>query len=62
LLPREAPWLADFERELFDFPNGAHDDMVDAFTQGLAQLADFGRQVPCGFTVNLRQRGGNFFG
>lgn len=26
-----AGWLADFERELLDFPSGEHDDQVDAF-------------------------------
>jgi predicted phage terminase large subunit-like protein len=30
LLPREAPWLADFESELLAFPNGRFDDQVDA--------------------------------
>ena len=30
LLPTEAPWLADFENELLAFPNGRHDDQVDA--------------------------------
>jgi predicted phage terminase large subunit-like protein len=30
LLPREAPWLADFEAELLAFPNGRYDDQVDA--------------------------------
>jgi predicted phage terminase large subunit-like protein len=30
LLPTEAPWLADFESELLAFPNGRHDDQVDA--------------------------------
>lgn len=29
-LPAYAPWLADFEAELFAFPNGKHDDQVDA--------------------------------
>ena len=33
LLPKEAPWLADFEREILGFPNGRHDDQVDAFSQ-----------------------------
>ena len=32
-LPRYAPWLASFEAELLAFPNGAHDDQVDAFSQ-----------------------------
>jgi len=30
LLPKEAPWLADFENELLAFPNGRYDDQVDA--------------------------------
>jgi predicted phage terminase large subunit-like protein len=33
LLPNEAPWLADFERELLGFPNARHDDQVDALSQ-----------------------------
>ena len=35
LLPREAPWLRDFESELLAFPNGPHDDQVDAFAYGV---------------------------
>lgn len=35
LLPREAPWLRDFEAELLAFPNGRHDDQVDAFAYGV---------------------------
>ena len=34
--PREAPWLVDFENELFAFPNGRYDDQVDALIQALA--------------------------
>ena len=34
--PREAPWLAELENELFAFPNGRHDDQVDAIIQALA--------------------------
>ena len=30
--PSDAPWLAEFKRELLMFPNGAHDDQVDAFS------------------------------
>lgn len=33
LLPEEAPWLADFERELIGFPSTRHDDQVDALAQ-----------------------------
>lgn len=37
-LPSEAPWLADFRREMTSFPNGKHDDQVDALTQFLDWL------------------------
>jgi predicted phage terminase large subunit-like protein len=35
-LPKDAPWLKDFEEELFAFPNGRHDDQIDAVSQALA--------------------------
>ncbi|GGL50713.1 phage terminase large subunit [Wenxinia marina] len=35
LLPREAPWLADFKRELQSFPRGRNDDQVDTVSQFL---------------------------
>jgi predicted phage terminase large subunit-like protein len=35
-LPKEAPWRADLEGEIFVFPNGRYDDQVDALIQGLA--------------------------
>lgn len=34
-LPKHAHWLADFEAEIASFPNGTHDDQVDAFSQYL---------------------------
>ncbi|MBN65941.1 MAG: hypothetical protein CMM94_00015 [Rickettsiales bacterium] len=34
-LPRYASWLSAFEQELCAFPNGRHDDQVDAFSQYL---------------------------
>jgi predicted phage terminase large subunit-like protein len=37
--PDEAPWLSDFLREILAFPNGRHDDQVDAFTHVLEQAA-----------------------
>jgi predicted phage terminase large subunit-like protein len=40
LLPKDAPWLKEFESELLSFP-GRHDDQVDALAQGLA----WGREV-----------------
>jgi len=36
ILPRQAPWLADLEAELFAFPNASHDDQVDSISQALA--------------------------
>ncbi|WP_320177816.1 phage terminase large subunit [Roseovarius pacificus] len=34
-LPTDAPWLADFKRELQSFPRGRYDDQVDSFSQFL---------------------------
>ncbi|WP_170958812.1 phage terminase large subunit [Magnetospirillum sp. 15-1] len=39
LLPREAPWLAEYLGELLAFPNGAHDDQVDSTSQALNWLS-----------------------
>ena len=36
ILPHDAPWLAEFERELMGFPNVKNDDQVDALSQLLA--------------------------
>jgi predicted phage terminase large subunit-like protein len=33
--PDYAPWVGDFIEECAAFPNGAHDDRVDAMTQAL---------------------------
>ncbi|MGX7925477.1 phage terminase large subunit [Tsuneonella sp. HG094] len=33
LLPRAAPWLDDFRRELQAFPDGKYDDQADSFSQ-----------------------------
>jgi predicted phage terminase large subunit-like protein len=35
LLPKQAPWLRDFEDELCAFPHAAHDDQIDALSQAL---------------------------
>lgn len=35
LLPQDAAWLAEFEREVMLFPHAAHDDCVDALSQYL---------------------------
>jgi len=36
--PRAYPWAADFIEEAAAFPTGAHDDMIDAMSQGLVRL------------------------
>jgi predicted phage terminase large subunit-like protein len=35
-LPEGAPWLADFEAELFAFPGSRHDDQCDSVSQALS--------------------------
>ncbi len=39
-LPDGAPWLEEFVAEFTSFPNGKHDDQVDALSQALLELAD----------------------
>ena len=34
-LPPDAPWLDDFMDEVRRFPNGTHDDQIDAMSQVL---------------------------
>lgn len=36
--PEQAPWVHDFIEECAAFPNGAHDDQVDAMAQALLRL------------------------
>ena len=38
-VPSQAPWLADFQREVTLFPAGTHDDQVDSLSQFLRWLA-----------------------
>jgi predicted phage terminase large subunit-like protein len=40
LLPRHAPWLADYITELTSFPGARHDDQVDSTTQALDHLRE----------------------
>lgn len=37
-LPKESAWLVELEAEILSFPNGAHDDQVDALSQYLGWL------------------------
>lgn len=51
--PDYAPWVNDFIEECIQFPNGAHDDQVDAMTQALLRW----RMLPAETTmVYLAQR------
>jgi predicted phage terminase large subunit-like protein len=43
LLPRSAPWLDDFIAECLAFPNGVHDDQVDALAYGALAAGNVGR-------------------
>lgn len=69
VLPQEAPFLGDLRRELLAFPEGAHDDQVDALTQFLkwaggrgtglmdrdpVTLRPFGRRRPRGHSFHRR--------
>jgi predicted phage terminase large subunit-like protein len=40
LIPRRAPWLADYINELTSFPGSKHDDQVDATTQALHHMRE----------------------
>jgi len=37
-LPKEAPWLGEYIREITGFPGGKHDDQVDSTSQALEYL------------------------
>lgn len=39
-VPADAPWIAEFQREVTLFPNGKYDDQVDSMTQFLNWLAE----------------------
>lgn len=53
ILPRAAPWHADFIKEVVGFPNARHDDQADALIQMLANppiemrygIADYGAEL-----------------
>jgi len=53
LLPKEAPWLADYIQELTTFPKAKYDDQVDSTAQALKWITTQG-QTP-GLIVYYRQ-------
>ncbi len=44
-LPRKAPWLDEFKRELVAFPQAAHDDQVDSLSQFLNWIDERSRRT-----------------
>lgn len=44
-LPDEAQWLDSFMDEAQSFPNGKHDDMIDALSMGLEAMSKMGGQA-----------------
>jgi predicted phage terminase large subunit-like protein len=52
-LPRCAPWLEDFRRELCAFPGGRHNDQVDAFSQALNHAFEPRRQIIVGAVLGM---------
>ncbi len=50
-LPEQAEWLAIFLDEMTSFPAGVHDDIVDAFVEGIADLWEYGKPEPEGSTI-----------
>jgi len=47
LLPKTASWLGELESELVAFPNGAHDDQVDALAYGVRVTGPMQASGPC---------------
>ena len=48
MLPKEAPWLNDYIREITSFPGSKHDDQVDSTAQALAEFGPIAEMTaPC---------------
>ncbi len=45
-LPRQAEWVHDFVEEAASFPNGKHEDQVDAMSQALNRFIYFSGDLP----------------
>ena len=55
ILPKDAPWLAEFVSELLGFPNAKHDDQVDSLSQYLLWVQE--RPPRAIFEVSGPERG-----
>jgi predicted phage terminase large subunit-like protein len=45
VIPKEAPWLADFRAEVCAFPKAKHDDQVDSLSQYLFWVRELESRV-----------------
>ena len=45
-LPMKTGWVYEYINEFATFPNGAHDDEVDAMTQALNKMRKFRKRIP----------------
>jgi hypothetical protein len=42
----EKPWVKEFVNQCSSFPNGKHDDMVDAMSQALTRMTKHKTHIP----------------
>lgn len=56
LLPKIAPWLTDYENELFKFPSGRYDDQGDATMMILEFLGKNSINKWLRYSINPRDR------
>jgi phage terminase large subunit-like protein len=50
------PWIDDWVEELAVFPNGPHDDRVDAFTQAMQRAQKMKKQLDLPPVESLTQK------
>jgi len=60
ILPKVAPWIDDFTVEYRAFPNGKHDDQIDALSQFLNWQGNRPRPTPFSFDfLDVRDHSGS---
>ena len=59
-LPEEAPWLAEFEKEVLAFPNGKFDDQVDSLSQFL-RWSQYHQPPELEVRITTTRRGGTYY-
>lgn len=55
-LPKNAPWIEEFKKEMLAFPSGKHDDQIDALSQALRRAFEPGPPVAQFGTYGLGSR------